>query len=63
MHQFFEKIWKEEITPIEWKESDQFPLYQLKGDAMSCENFREIKFIAITLKVSEKWLRRDEEKH
>ena len=53
-HFLFEKIWMEEVIPTEWKKSVLIPLYKIKGDLISCENFGSIKLIEIGLERLEK---------
>ena len=50
LHPLFEKIWKEEKFPDEWKEGHLIKLPK-KGDLTNCNNYRGITLLVIIGKV------------
>ena len=49
----FNKILEDERMPDEWRRSVLVPIFKNKGDVQSCSNYRGIKLISHTVKLSE----------
>jgi hypothetical protein len=50
----FNKIWRTNKMPNEWRKSTLVPLYKNKGDIQDCTNYRGIKLMSHTMKLWER---------
>ena len=50
----FNKIWRTNKMPNEWRKSTLVPLYKNKGDIQDCTNYRGIKLMSHIMKLWER---------
>jgi hypothetical protein len=46
LHSFCEKVWREEVSPQDWKDAMVCSLYKSKGDRSECGNYRGISLLS-----------------
>ena len=50
----FNKIWRTNKMPQDWRKNTIIPIYKNKGDAQDCSNYRGIKLMSHTMKLWER---------
>ncbi|PSN47273.1 hypothetical protein C0J52_13339 [Blattella germanica] len=42
LHEIISKVWKSEKMPKDWEQSVICPIYKIKGDKLTCTNYRDV---------------------